>query len=162
MEADKKPVIIRLIISILIPQATGAIGGFLTAPAIGSWYAALNKPSFNPPDWIFGPVWTALYLMMGIALFLVWKNGLSRREAKLAVTAFGVQLALNLAWSYLFFYLHSPFGAFVEIIALWLAIAATLAFFMRISRAAGLLLVPYILWVSFAAVLNFFLWRLNI
>ncbi len=162
METNRKKLVIIFIASLLIPQAIGALGGLLTAPSIGSWYAALNKPSINPPDWIFGPVWTALYLMMGIALFLVWKNGLSRREVKMAVAAFGVQLALNLAWSYLFFYLHSPFGAFVEIMALWLAIAATLATFLKVSRAAGLLLVPYILWVSFAAVLNFFIWRLNI
>ncbi len=162
MEANRKTLIIMFIASILIPQVIGALGGLLTAPSIGSWYTALNKPSFNPPDWIFGPVWTALYLMMGIALFLVWKNGLSRKEIIQAVAVFFVQLALNLAWSYLFFYLHSPFWAFIEIIALWLAIAATLACFVRISRSAGLLLVPYLLWVSFAVVLNFFLWRMNI
>jgi len=162
MEANRKHLIIMFIASILIPQAIGALGGLLTAPSIGSWYAGLNKPSFNPPDWIFGPVWTALYLMMGIALFLVWKNGLSRKETKQAVVAFFIQLALNLAWSYLFFYLHSPFRAFIDIIALWIAIAATLAAFLKVSRAAGILLVPYLLWVSFAAVLNFFIWRLNI
>ncbi len=162
MEAEKKSNIIRLIASILIPQAIGGIGALLTGPAIGSWYAGLNKPSFNPPNWIFGPVWTALYLMMGIALYLVWKNGLSKKETKAAVAVFSVQLLLNLAWSYLFFYLHMPFAAFVDIILLWIAIAATMAAFVRIARPACILLVPYLLWVSFAAVLNFFLWQLNI
>ncbi len=161
MEAKRKSNIIKLIVSIIIPQIIGGIGALMTEPSIGSWYAGLTKPSFNPPNWIFGPVWTALFLMMGIALFLVWKNGLSGKEAKTAVAVFGIQLFLNLAWSFLFFFLHMPLAAFIEIIILWAAIAATLALFMRISRAAGLLLVPYLLWVSFAAVLNFFLWRLN-
>ncbi|HOT44130.1 MAG TPA: tryptophan-rich sensory protein [Spirochaetota bacterium] len=161
METGKRSNIFKLIASIIIPQAAGGIGALMTEPSVGSWYSGLNKPSFNPPDWIFGPVWTALYLMMGIALYLVWKKGLSHKETRAAVAAFGVQLFLNLAWSFLFFYLHMPFAAFIEIILLWFAIAATMAAFARVSRAACRLLVPYLLWVSFASVLNFFLWRLN-
>lgn len=162
MEAGKRSNMVRLIASIIIPQAVGGIGALMTEPSVRSWYAGLNKPSFNPPDWIFGPVWTALYLMMGIALYLVWRKGLSRKEPRTAVAAFGVQLFLNLAWSFLFFYLHLPFAAFIEIILLWIAIAATMAAFARVSRAACWLMVPYLLWVSFASVLNFFLWRLNL
>jgi translocator protein len=161
MEADRKSNIMKLVASIIIPQAIGGIGALLTMPSIEAWYAGLNKPSFNPPNWIFGPVWTVLFLMMGIALFLVWKNGLSGKEAKTAVAVFGIQLFLNLSWSFLFFFLHLPLAAFIEIIILWTAIGATLALFTRLSRTAGLLLVPYFLWVSFAAVLNFFLWWLN-
>jgi translocator protein len=161
MEAEKKSTIVKLVVSILIPQVTGGIGALLTEPSIGSWYAGLNKPSFNPPNWIFGPVWTVLYLMMGIALYLVWKTGLARRDTKVAVAAFTVQLTLNLAWSFLFFFLKMPLAAFIGIILLWLAITATMASFARVSRPAGILLLPYLLWVSFAAVLNYFLWQLN-
>ncbi|HNW30573.1 MAG TPA: tryptophan-rich sensory protein [Spirochaetota bacterium] len=162
MKAGKRSNVFRLIASVIIPQAVGGIGALMTEPSVRSWYAGLAKPAFNPPDWIFGPVWTALYLMMGIALYLVWKKGLSGKEARIAVTAFGIQLFLNLAWSFLFFYLRMPFAAFIEIILLWIAIAATMAAFARVSLAACCLLVPYLLWVSFASVLNFFLWRLNL
>lgn len=151
----------KLIASILIPQIIGVIGALFTMPSIGSWYAGLNKPSFNPPNWIFGPVWTALYLMMGIALYLVWKKGLNRRDIGRALAAFTAQLVLNLAWTFIFFFMKTPLAAFIEIIILWIAIAVAMALFFRISRTAGLLLVPYILWVSYAALLNFMLWHLN-
>lgn len=135
-----------------------ALTGALFPP--GAWYAGLHKPSWNPPGWVFGPVWSALYAMMALAAWLVWQRGgfLAQRRA---LVCFIVQLALNAAWTPLFFGLHRPAVAFVELLMLWAAIAVTLRAFHRIDRLAGWLLVPYLAWVSFAAVLNFALWRLN-
>lgn len=136
----------------------GSAVGALFMP--GEWYAALNKPAWNPPGWIFGPVWTALYAMMALAAWLVWQQGgfaVQRRPLGL----FLLQLALNALWTPLFFGLHQPGLAFVGIILLWLAILATLLTFWRVSRAAAWLLVPYLAWVSFATVLNGTIWRLN-
>jgi tryptophan-rich sensory protein len=133
------------------------------APALGvwappgEWYASLRKPSWNPPSWVFGPVWTALYLMMATAAWMVWKRGGSRR----ALICYGVQLALNAAWTPLFFGLRMPGVAFVEILLLLAAIVVTAREFARVSLPAALLLVPYICWVAFASFLNFTLWRLN-
>jgi translocator protein len=132
--------------------------GWLFPP--GEWYASLNKPSWNPPNWIFGPVWTALYFMMAISVWLVWKRGGFAVQGK-PLALFLVQLALNAAWTPLFFGLQWPGVAFAEIVLLWLSIAATLAAFYRVNQVAAWLLVPYLIWVSFAAVLNFTLWRLN-
>jgi translocator protein len=160
MEA-KKSNIIALVICILIPQAAGGIGALFTEASVSTWYQGLAKPSFNPPGWIFGPVWTALYIMMGVALFLVWRKGPGRREVKTAAFLFAAQLALNVLWSFLFFYLRMPMAAFIEIIVLWIMIVATAIALYRESRAAGALFIPYILWVGFASVLNFLLWRLN-
>ncbi len=153
--------IAKLAACIALCEFAGIIGSIFTFPAIGAWYATLQKPFFSPPNWIFAPAWTALYFLMGIALYLVIKNGIKSRNAKIAVSVFAVQLILNALWSFLFFGLKSPFYAFVEIIALWLAIAAAIITFSGISRRAALLLVPYILWVSFAAVLNFSIMLLN-
>jgi translocator protein len=126
----------------------------------GEWYAALRKPSWNPPAWIFGPVWSALYAMMGVAAWLVWKQGGFTTQRR-PLSLFFLQLALNAAWTPLFFGLHWLGAALGEITCLWLAIAATLAAFRRVSRPASWLLAPYLAWVSFAALLNFTLWRLN-
>lgn len=126
----------------------------------GAWYASLNKPAWNPPGWIFGPVWTALYSMMAVAAWLVWKRGGFNAQRR-PLTLFLVQLALNAAWTPLFFGLHWTGVAFAEILLLWLAIAATLLMFRSVNRVAGWLLAPYLAWVCFAAVLNFALWRLN-
>ena len=126
----------------------------------GEWYAQLRKPSWNPPPWIFGPVWTALYTMMGIAAWLVWRRGGFKAQRK-PLILFGVQLLLNAAWTPLFFGLQWPGVAFLEIVLLWLAILAALIAFRPVSRPAAVLLLPYLAWVSFAAVLNFTLWRLN-
>lgn len=126
----------------------------------GEWYATLKKPSWNPPGWIFGPVWSALYTMMAVAAWLVWKRGGFAAQRR-PLTLFLVQLALNAAWTPLFFGLHRPGLAFAEIGLLWLAIAATLAAFRPVSRAGAWLLAPYLAWVSFAAALNFAVWRLN-
>lgn len=136
----------------------GVIGGVATRP--GEWYASLDKPAWTPPGWIFGPVWTILYLMMGVAAWLVWeRRGTGRAEA--ALTLFVVQLALNALWSWLFFGWHRIDLAVVEILILWLLIAATLSAFVRVRRAAGALLVPYLLWVSFAGALTLEIWRRN-
>jgi tryptophan-rich sensory protein len=129
-------------------------------PSIPAWYAALKKPVFNPPNWIFGPVWTTLFVMMGISLFLVWDMG-SKKDVKWAMTIFGIQLLLNVLWSIVFFGMRAPLGAFGVIIVLWASILATIISFSRVSNLATLLLVPYILWVSFAAVLNFAVVLLN-
>lgn len=128
--------------------------------APGSWYAALAKPSWNPPSWVFGPVWTLLYAMMAVAAWLVWRQA-GWRAAAPALAVFALQLVLNALWSWIFFGLHAPGWALLEILALWLAILATIVLFARVRPLAAWLLVPYLAWVSFAAVLNFTLWRLN-
>jgi len=151
----------KLVIAILVSQIAGLIGSVFTISAIPTWYAGLVKPALNPPSWVFGPAWTTLYFLMGIAAFLVWKKGFERKDVKMALGVFGVQLALNAIWSIIFFGLHNPFWAFIEIIILWLAILATIFAFYKISRPAAYLLLPYILWVSFAAVLNFSIMILN-
>lgn len=158
----KKNDFFKLVVAILVAESAGIIGSFFTTSSVPTWYAALAKPSFNPPSWIFGPVWTALFLLMGIAAFLVWKKGWEKKEVRIALGIFGGQLILNILWSVLFFGLHSPLAAFVEIIILWSAILWTILAFRKISRTAAWLLLPYILWVSFAAVLNFAIWNLSL
>lgn len=153
---------VKFVAAILVVQLAGFVGSIFTAPAIGGWYATIQKPLFNPPNWVFAPVWTTLFLLMGIALYLVWDKGLERKEVKLAVSVFGVQLSLNIMWSFLFFGLQSPFLAFIEIVLLWIAILATTILFYRVSKKPGLLLVPYLLWVSFAVLLNYSIWMLNL
>ena len=151
---------VGLVVAILICFAAAGLGGIVTAPNIPNWYADLAKPTWNPPSWIFGPVWSCLYLMMAISAWIVWRQaGLA--EAKLPLTLFAVQLGFNSLWSILFFGFHSPGMAAVDIILLWMAILATLIVFWKRSRLAGALLVPYLAWVSFAAVLNFAIWRMN-
>lgn len=152
---------LRLIVSILVCQLAGAVGSFFTVASISSWYAVIEKPAFNPPSWVFSPVWIILYTLMGISLYLVWEEGLERKEVKLGIFVFGVQLALNALWSFLFFGLQSPYYAFIEILLLWLSILLTIILFGKISKTASLLLVPYLLWVSFAALLNYQIWVLN-
>ena len=152
----------KLIFSILICQTAGIIGSLFTTSSISSWYSTINKPSFNPPNWIFGPVWITLYIMMGISLYLVWqKSDLSGISVKRALILFGIQLALNSLWSIIFFGLHSPMAAFFEIVVLWVFILLTILEFWKISHLAGWLLVPYLFWVTFASILNFSIWRLN-
>ena len=154
----------KLAPSILICLAAGIIGSAFTMPAIAGWYATLAKPAFSPPNWLFGPAWTVLYILMGASLYLVWSKNSTLKEAKwksIAIRAFALQLILNVAWSVLFFGLHSPALGFVGIVALWISIAATMRLFRKIDRKAFWLLVPYILWVSFAAMLNFSVWMMN-
>ena len=151
----------KIIIAILICEAAGIIGAFFTTPAIATWYSEIRKPNFVPPDWLFAPAWTTLFLLMGISAGIIWNRGLGNKNIKTALSIFGVQLASNILWSLLFFGLKSPFLAFLEIILLWLAILINIISFYKISKTAGLLLLPYILWVSFAALLNFSVWQLN-
>lgn len=152
---------VRLIVSLIICQLAGIIGAIFTSPAIPDWYASLAKPDINPPNWVFSPVWTFLYLLMGIALYILWQN-LPKTEAKVALVFFSIQLVLNVLWSVIFFGLKQPLVAFLEIIILWIFILMTIIKSSRVSKATLYLLLPYILWVNFAAVLNFFLWRMNI
>lgn len=146
---------------IVVCEAAGIVGAVFTTKAVAAWYPTLAKPSFNPPNWLFGPVWTTLYALMGIAAFLVWRKGIDQQSVKIALALFVAQLALNTLWSILFFGLHLPLAAFIEIIVLWVMILATTIAFWRLSAAAGALLLPYLAWVSFASLLNFYLWRLN-
>jgi benzodiazapine receptor len=153
--------VVRLVVSIVVCQVAGGIGAVFTTPAIPTWYAGLNKPAFNPPNTVFFPVWTTLYTLMGIAVFLVWRKGLSERPVRVAVGIFAIQLVLNTAWSIIFFGLQSLFVALIAIAFLWIAIVVNIVTFWRISKAAGALLIPYILWVSFASLLNYSIWMLN-
>ena len=137
--------------------AAASLGGLSGS---SEWYAALNKPSWNPPAWIFGPVWTTLYAMMAVAAWLVWRQGGWNRQRK-PLLFFLAQLSLNAFWTPLFFGMQRPDLAFVDIVLLWVAIAVTLAAFRSVNRAAAWLLAPYLAWVSFAAVLNFTIWLLN-
>lgn len=176
--------LLKILASIIICELAGVIGAVFTTPEIGGWYASLNKPGFNPPGWIFGPVWTTLFVLMGISLYLVWSerwkikdeinftnrkpwNSLSTKllsgswQKANIILIFGLQLVLNVLWSIIFFGLHSPGLAFFELLALWFAIVFTIINFYRVSKLSALLLVPYILWVSFAGVLNYFIWIIN-
>jgi benzodiazapine receptor len=157
----KLNLVIKLVICLALTFSAAFIGSIFTGRAVPDWYAALNKPSFTPPNWLFGPVWTILYILMAISAFIVWQKGLANQAVKSALILYLIQLVLNALWSVIFFGLKLPLPAFIEIILLWCAIAFTIFTFARISITAALLLVPYILWVSFAAVLNFFLWFLN-
>jgi benzodiazapine receptor len=146
--------------SIAICLAAGGLGSIATSAKITTWYATLAKPTWNPPNWVFAPVWTTLYVMMAVAAWFIW----TRRDqpgARLALGLFGVQLALNTLWSFLFFGMENPGAAMFEIVLLWIALVATIAAFREISPVAAWLLTPYLLWVSFASCLNFAIWRLN-
>jgi benzodiazapine receptor len=153
--------IIKLLVSIVVCQLAGVVGGLATAPAIPVWYAALNKPSFNPPNWLFAPVWLTLYTIMGIAVYLVWRKGFSDPATKTAIIIFVIQLVFNMLWSIVFFGLRSPLAGFVVIMILLSFITLTILRFYRISTWAALLLVPYLIWVTFAAELNFSIYMLN-
>lgn len=151
---------IGLAVSIAVCSVAAGLGSLVTAPSLSGWYAALAKPAWTPPHWIFGPVWSLLYLAMAIAAWLVWRGvGFVRGAA--ALNLFGVQLVLNVCWSAIFFGAHSPGTAFAEILLLWLAILATMIAFRAHSRTAAWLMLPYLLWVAFAVALNFSIWRLN-
>jgi tryptophan-rich sensory protein len=153
--------VIKLIIALATCQIAGLVGSLFTTPAIAGWYAALEKPDFTPPNWIFSPVWIGLFALMAVAAFLIWDKGFSTKGVKVALAFFGIQLLLSVLWSILFFGCRSPFLSLVEIVALWLAITVTVLTFYRVSKPAAFLLIPYLLWVSFAAALNFAILRLN-
>ncbi len=143
-----------LVVSLGVCQLAALIGSLFNARSIPEWYDTLNKPFFNPPSWVFAPVWTALFVLMGISLYIVWAKGWKKKEVRTGIALFGVQLVLNVLWSFFFFYLRSPLFGLIGIIVLWIAILLTIIWFARVSRTAACLLVPYIVWVSFAAVLN--------
>lgn len=138
-----------------------ALGNLVTTVGDGSWYSQLEKPAWNPPNWVFGPVWTLLYLLMGIAAWLVWKKAGGFAQARNALGLFVLQLGLNSLWSYVFFGMERPDLATGEILVLWAAIAGTMLLFWRWSKSAALMLLPYLLWVSFATALTFSIWQLN-
>ncbi len=151
----------KLGIAIAFPLAVGATSGFFTVTGVESWYQTIQKPSWNPPNWIFGPVWTTLYVLMGIALFLVWKSDTLAQLKRIAIVLFMAQLILNFFWSFIFFNQQQIGWALAEMILLWVFILLTIFVFAQISRPAAWLLVPYISWVSFAAILNYTIWKLN-
>lgn len=150
----------KLVTSLLICQMAGFLGSLFTTPAIPQWYAGLNKPPFTPPNWIFSPAWITLFVLMGLSLFLVWQRK-GQPYVRAAFIFFFIQLTLNVLWSIAFFGLKSPLLGLIDILLLWMAILLTILTFFKVSRWAGLLLIPYLLWVSFAAVLNYYLWTLN-
>jgi len=150
-----------ILVFVVICELAGVIGSVATAPSIPGWFAGLAKPAFNPPNWVFAPVWTILYALMGLAAYLVYGKGPGERRVRRALAVFVLQLVLNVLWSVVFFGAHQILGAVVVIVILWVLILVTILLFSRISRAAAYLLVPYILWVSFAAVLNISFYVLN-
>lgn len=150
-----------IIAGIAFCQLVGLVGAYFTMPEISTWYATLNTPSFTPPGWFIGAVWIILYTLMGIALYIIWDCGLERHDVRRALSFFAVQLSLNALWSAAFFGMHSPLFGFSVIILLWLTLLATAILFYRLSKTAGWLLVPYVLWVGFASILNLLVMLLN-
>lgn len=153
--------LLKLVVSIVVCEFVGLISVHFTIVSIPTWYVYLHKPFFSPPNWVFGPVWTTLYFLMGIAAFLVWKKGLKNKKIKRALTYFSIQLICNFLWSVLFFGLHNPLLGLVDILLLLISIVLTMTTFFKISKAASYLLIPYFLWVSFAIILNFSIVLLN-
>lgn len=151
----------RIIAAILLCNIIGGLGSFVTITGPGSWYASLVKPSFTPPGWVFAPVWITLFTLMGIALYVIWESGRERREVKIALGIFAVQFALNVLWSFLFFGMRSPLLGLIDIVILWVMIAATIATFYRVKKIAAYLLIPYICWVSIATALTYNILILN-
>ena len=152
--------ILKLVASVIVCQLAGFLGSLFTTPAIPTWYATLKKPFFTPPHWVFGPVWISLFILMGISLFYVWRRP-DHPEFKKAFIFFFVQLILNVLWSLAFFGLRLPLLGLVDIVLLWIAILFTIVNFLKVSKFSGVLLFPYLVWVSFATLLNFSLWILN-
>jgi len=151
---------VALIVSFIVCLGAAGIGGILTTRAIREWYGTLRKPSWNPPDWAFGPIWTILYVLMAISAWLVWEEG-GFQEQLLPLSIFGIQLALNVIWSGIFFYKRRILGGLAEVLLLWAAILGTIIAFWGASVIAALLLMPYLAWVSIASYLNYTIWRLN-
>lgn len=148
-----KSKLFKLLISIILPIGLGSIAGIFTSAAVPEWYTTLNRPSFNPPNWIFGPVWTILYILLGISFFVIWKQPASKKRNQ-AILVYLLQLILNFAWSFIFFYFNMIGFALIEIILLWISIVIMLVLFYRIKPLASYMNIPYLLWVTFAAILN--------
>ena len=153
--------VVKLVLFVAFCEMAGVVGAVFTISSIPTWYAGIRKPDIAPPNWVFAPVWTTLYGLMGVSLFLVWSETFGKGFGRSAIAVFFMQLVLNVLWSYLFFGLQSPFLGVVEITILWFTITATVAFFFRISRTAGVILLPYLGWVSLAAHLNYMIFILN-
>jgi len=153
---------LKVVLSVVISLVLGSLGGLITAPAIPSWYVYLNKPLFSPPNWLFAPVWTILYILMGISFGLIWQNyKKTDRKTAVAMRFFGIQFLLNLSWTPVFFGLRNLFFALVLIISIWYFLFQTIRSFAKINKKASYLLYPYLAWVSFATILNFSVWILN-
>ncbi|MHC1707063.1 MAG: TspO/MBR family protein [Bacteroidales bacterium] len=151
---------LKLIMSLALPLILGSVAGLFTAEAVPEWYETLNRPSFNPPNWVFGPVWTSLYILMGISLFLIWRQSTSK-ERNIAIFVFLLQIVLNFGWSFIFFYFNRIGLALVEIIVLWTSIVVMILLFYKIKPMAAYINIPYLLWVTFAAILNAAYYFLN-
>lgn len=150
-----------LLFSLGVSLLAGALGSFFTQSSVSTWFLNLNKPVFNPPSYLFGPVWTFLFILMGISLYLIISTKFDKKIKQKAYLLFAIQWVLNIGWSFLFFYLRNPLLGFIEIIILLVSIILTTVYFYRINKVAGYLFIPYIFWVSFATVLNFSIWFLN-
>lgn len=151
----------KLFYALAIPLAVGITAAFFTTQGVHGWYLQINHPSFTPPDWVFAPVWTLLYILMGVSLYMVWRTPSGTPHRRASLFLFGLQLAMNFLWSILFFVGHDPGIALIDIGLLWVTILVMIIRFIQVREAAGLLQVPYVLWVSFAVVLNFSIWQLN-
>lgn len=156
-----KKKILYIAIAVTVCLLIGFLSGFATQSSVGTWYAGLNKPGFNPPNWLFAPVWTVLYICMGIAAGLVWAKGFHHIWVKTALYNFGFQLLFNALWSIVFFGFQNPFWALLVIIVLMILIVITIKWFKIVDRMAAYLMIPYLLWVCFAALLNYRIWELN-
>lgn len=152
--------VLKLSLCILSMLLVGGIGGIATASSITTWYAEINKPSFNPPNYLFGPVWTALYILMGISIYMILQSPKTELRKK-AIAIFCIQLFLNFCWSFIFFKFQLLGLAFIEIILIWVSIITMIIIFFEINKKAALLQIPYLLWVSFASILNGSIWFLN-
>jgi len=161
MLAMKKIVYWQLILFIIICEVLGSIGSVFTFPNIQTWYVFLKKSPLNPPNWVFGPVWTLLFLLMGISVYLVWRNGWKKKNVSDSLLIFGGQFFFNILWSVVFFGQHSPIKGLLIISVLWILIILNIVAFWRVNKTAGLLLIPYLLWVSFASYLNLMVYLLN-
>lgn len=153
-----------LVLAVVAAEIVGAVGGIATASSVDTWYTTLTRPEFAPPNWVFAPVWITLFAFMGVAAWLVWRRAdrpAHRTEARRALTVFGLQFAVNVAWSFAFFGARSPLAGLVVIAALWLLVGTTIVGFWRVDRRAAALMLPYIAWVSFAGLLNYGFWALN-
>lgn len=151
----------KLFTSVALCQSAGLLGTLFTVSSVKNWYNLLNQPSFRPPNWLFGPVWTILYTLMGISLYWIWIKIDERKEIREALKIFVLHLALNASWSIVFFGLHSILLALINIVTLWVLVLAVMVKFYKIERKASLILVPYLAWVSFATFLNYNIWLLN-
>lgn len=152
---------IKLAISILVPLAVGAVAGLFTTTEINGWFQTINKPAWQPPNWVFGPVWTLLYLLMGVSFYLVWQSTAPKTTKRIAITLWIIQLVFNFFWSFIFFKKHQIDWALGEILVLWFFILLTILFFGRVRSLAAWLMVPYISWVTFASLLTYSIYQLN-